>query len=166
VGDDKAAITTEHTLDEDSPPAGWMRLNPMGRGKKNRASKKGPTDGKHLSEVTTESSYAGSGDYSAFRETGHHDGLLASGSGPNDVSGIEADETGAPASGNGTGVVYKQYKRRWFGLVQIVLLNIIVSWDVSALFVNFPIISPLFLHGGTGSSRSGHCKQFSYGFVD
>lgn len=26
---------------------------------------------------------------------------------------------------------YKVYKRRWFGLVQLTLLNIIVSWDVS-----------------------------------
>jgi len=30
------------------------------------------------------------------------------------------------------GGTYKVYKRRWFGLVQLVLLNIIVSWDVSA----------------------------------
>ena len=28
------------------------------------------------------------------------------------------------------GVVYKVYKRRWFGLIQLILLNIIVSWDV------------------------------------
>lgn len=28
---------------------------------------------------------------------------------------------------------FKVYKRRWFGLVQLVLLNIIVSWDVSVL---------------------------------
>lgn len=28
--------------------------------------------------------------------------------------------------------VYKVYKRRWFGLIQLVLLNIIVSWDVRA----------------------------------
>lgn len=28
-------------------------------------------------------------------------------------------------------VEYKVYKRRWFGLVQITLLNVIVSWDVS-----------------------------------
>jgi hypothetical protein len=28
---------------------------------------------------------------------------------------------------------YRVYKRRWFGLLQLVLLNIIVSWDVSAL---------------------------------
>ncbi|KAK8069670.1 hypothetical protein PG994_006286 [Apiospora phragmitis] len=27
------------------------------------------------------------------------------------------------------GVVYRTYKRRWFGLVQLTLLNIIVSWD-------------------------------------
>lgn len=26
---------------------------------------------------------------------------------------------------------YKVYKRRWFGLAQLVLLNIAVSWDVS-----------------------------------
>jgi hypothetical protein len=28
---------------------------------------------------------------------------------------------------------YRVYKRRWFGLLQLVLLNIIVSWDVSTL---------------------------------
>lgn len=28
-------------------------------------------------------------------------------------------------------VVYKVYKIRWFGLMQLVLLNIVVSWDVS-----------------------------------
>lgn len=27
---------------------------------------------------------------------------------------------------------YRVYKRRWFGLVQLILLNIIVSWDVRA----------------------------------
>lgn len=27
--------------------------------------------------------------------------------------------------------VYKVYKRRWFGLVELVLLNIVASWDVS-----------------------------------
>jgi hypothetical protein len=33
-----------------------------------------------------------------------------------------------------TGTVYKVYKRRFWGLTQLVLLNIVVSWDVSALF--------------------------------
>jgi FLVCR family MFS transporter 7 len=28
-------------------------------------------------------------------------------------------------------VHFKVYKRRWFGLAQLVLLNIVVSWDVS-----------------------------------
>lgn len=28
-------------------------------------------------------------------------------------------------------IEYKVYKRRWFGLMQLVLLNIVVSWDVS-----------------------------------
>jgi hypothetical protein len=30
---------------------------------------------------------------------------------------------------------YKVYKRRWFGLVQLTLLNIIVSWGVSAIHI-------------------------------
>ncbi|KAI2633503.1 major facilitator superfamily domain-containing protein [Xylaria nigripes] len=35
---------------------------------------------------------------------------------------------GEPADGDGT-VQYKVYKRRWFGLVQLTLLNIVTSWD-------------------------------------
>jgi FLVCR family MFS transporter 7 len=31
---------------------------------------------------------------------------------------------------------YKVYKRRWIGLAQLVLLNIVVSWDVSASFLS------------------------------
>lgn len=31
-------------------------------------------------------------------------------------------------------VVYRVYKRRWFGLTQLVLLNIVVSWDVRGIF--------------------------------
>jgi hypothetical protein len=46
---------------------------------------------------------------------------------------------------------YRVYKRRWFGLVQLTLLNIIVSWDVSlALFfiLFFALFDP-----GIGSVR-------------
>ena len=35
------------------------------------------------------------------------------------------------ALANGQHVVYRVYKIRWFGLTQLILLNIIVSWDVS-----------------------------------
>lgn len=31
-----------------------------------------------------------------------------------------------------TAPLYKVYKRRWFGLVQLTLMNIMVSWDVRA----------------------------------
>lgn len=36
---------------------------------------------------------------------------------------------GADAEVGQSSVVYKVYKRRWFGLLQLTLLNIIVSWD-------------------------------------
>lgn len=45
-------------------------------------------------------------------------------------------------------VTYKVYKRRWFGLVQLVLMNIIVSWDVSRL---------LCVASASGASIS-HCR--------
>ena len=56
------------------------------------------------------------------------------------VDGIAIDAKRNSDADNGTNttvirsdqmVQYKVYKRRWFGLVQLVLLNIIVSWDVS-----------------------------------
>jgi hypothetical protein len=40
---------------------------------------------------------------------------------------------GSTATGGGE---YRVYKRRWFGLFQLVLLNIIVSWDVSLSLVS------------------------------
>lgn len=45
-----------------------------------------------------------------------------------DGEGVRADSIEA---GDRAAVVYKVYKRRWFGLAQITLLNIIASWDVS-----------------------------------
>ncbi|KAL8824422.1 MAG: hypothetical protein Q9170_008163, partial [Blastenia crenularia] len=46
-------------------------------------------------------------------------------------TGQYADLDGAPNDhGDGqTPPVYRVYKRRWFGLMQLVLMNIIVSWD-------------------------------------
>lgn len=40
-------------------------------------------------------------------------------------SGLQDEERGITTTGE-----YKVYKRRFLGLVQLVLLNIVVSWDV------------------------------------
>lgn len=42
----------------------------------------------------------------------------------------DLDPTVARAALNSSDEPYKLYKRRFFGLFQLVLLNIIVSWDV------------------------------------
>ena len=36
--------------------------------------------------------------------------------------------------GSNSDTQFRVYKRRWFGLIQLVLLNIVVSWDVSYAF--------------------------------
>ncbi|KAI1310773.1 major facilitator superfamily domain-containing protein [Xylaria venustula] len=38
------------------------------------------------------------------------------------------ENTGGTAE-DGSGTVYKVYKRRWFGLVELTLINLVVSWD-------------------------------------
>ena len=43
-------------------------------------------------------------------------------------------------------VEYRVYKRRWFGLIQLVLLNIIISWDVSTCTLQ--LVAP-----GAGTDR-------------
>ena len=52
---------------------------------------------------------------------------------------VENAAAGSVIEGEVTG--YRVYKRRWFGLLQLTLLNIIVSWDVSQYLL--PTWSPL-----------------------
>jgi hypothetical protein len=49
---------------------------------------------------------------------------------------------------------YRTYKRRWFGLAQLILLNVVISWDVSnAPIGSWDIILPgqLLTFGSTNS---------------
>lgn len=53
---------------------------------------------------------------------------------PQDLAGLHhGSATTAPAELPPSGPVYKVYKRRFWGLAQLVLLNIVVSWDVGSL---------------------------------
>ena len=49
----------------------------------------------------------------------------------------EGAALGATAQRRGD-MEYRVYRRRWFGLIQLTLLNIIVSWDVSPPCPNIP----------------------------
>lgn len=78
------------------------------------------------------------GEIEALHEVRSDDELLG-----DDERGSTTLSGGAQEGGNNStgaadavgGRVYKVYKRRWFGLVQLALLNIIVSWDVSSIEV-------------------------------
>lgn len=153
---DKKEAPANDKATSEPVPGGWTFLRTMKmRGLKGRgsgsaaASAPSPTD---VSEVSNGNSITGK-DNDELKVTQTN----GSGDGPGGVGEIEAlhevrsdDELlGGQAGGtqlaeaqrNGSiggedaevpgGRVYKVYKRRWFGLVQLVLLNIIVSWDVS-----------------------------------
>lgn len=50
-------------------------------------------------------------------------------------SGPDSEAAGERAASVDDGVevtTYRTYKRRWFGLIQLTLMNIVVSWDVSS----------------------------------
>jgi len=80
------------------------------------------------------------GDVEALRDVRSDDELL----GDEDLRAAINGRGNASADGLGQtrsgGMVYKVYKRRWFGLVQLVLLNIIVSWDVSTCICSASLI--------------------------
>jgi hypothetical protein len=79
--------------------------------------------------------------------------------GSQDYTAREQQLTGqTSADGNGDGSVapgtstgYRTYKRRWFGFVQLTLMNIMVSWDVSRLIsftsLGTPLCGPCSLAG-------------------
>lgn len=80
---------------------------------------------------------SGGGDIDALHEIRSDDELLGSDSdegGPRRAPGARGTQDGAGDNGTiaSSEIEFKVYKRRWFGLVQLVLLNIIASWDVSA----------------------------------
>jgi len=92
----------------------------------------------HLKLAETRGSEYGIGDTEALHEVRSDDELLGEdgqvdrqqfpGDTTNrDTSNINAN--GLEIAANGDTTEYKIYKRRWFGLVQLVLLNIVVSWD-------------------------------------
>src|SRR5687767_1444711 len=55
--------------------------------------------------------------------------------GSSDGNALEGVATAETAPGSSTTVVYRTYKRRWFGLVQLTLMNIVVSWGVCLTFL-------------------------------
>lgn len=76
-------------------------------------------------------------------------------------SGEVLDATGHGIGGDdgdraGAAVGYKVYKRRWFGLVSLTFLNIIVSWDVSVPGLSFSASAAL--RYGVGPTSPSTCK--------
>lgn len=53
---------------------------------------------------------------------------------------------------------YKVYKRRWFGLAQLVLLNIVASWDVSDAFLEVVAVEAN-IHGARDGTFQGYARD-------
>ena len=102
-----------------------------------------------LEHVKTGASGPGTGNIDALREVRTHDELLRDGGSGDGIPRREngdrdlQDDNGAGLEGTVSGGgPFKTYKRKYFGLVQLVLLNIIISWDVSATSTQAASIQP------------------------
>lgn len=82
-----------------------------------------------VTETNGTASPVGEEEVDPLREVRSDDELLGEEETENAHRGVSDDATADGALGGSDGMVYKVYKRRWFGLVQLALLNIIVSWD-------------------------------------
>ena len=69
---------------------------------------------------------------------------------------VDNEDEGAIGSvANAVTTEYRTYKRRWFGLIQLTLMNIIVSWDVSLIYGTSSIL--LRKGGGRGLGATLKC---------
>ena len=114
---------------------GWTIMRPL---KRNNLGEQSTAKGNGTSKVTrveTNSSGDGIGEVEPMNDLRSDDGLLEDDNDParRPQGSRHAFHHGNDEQNNGTGGMreYKVYKRRYFGLFQLVLLNIVVSWDVS-----------------------------------
>lgn len=149
ITNEKAATTHGETL------PGWTIMRPLkmrGLKKGSRSNAESATGNSQSQGAARNGSSVSSADKKddlrATSTNGSGDGVgevdvLSEVRSDDELLGDDGQQHNAARGGAGTGmdgtaeeggsVVYKVYKRRWFGLVQLVLLNIIVSWDVSNL---------------------------------
>lgn len=122
---------------------GWTIMRPLrmgrlkGKGAPTASTREvkngGSSDGNDLKGAQTNDA-TGAGEVEALSNVRSLDGLLE-GDTPDRRSGDAARGHNAGRDYEGEeplgGQEFKVYKRRWFGVAQLVLLNIVVSWDVS-----------------------------------
>jgi len=106
----------------------------------------------------------GVGEVEALHEIRSDDELLGSDDEGTSPRGVNADN-GADDDGTITSseTEFKVYKRRWFGLVQLVLLNIIVSWDWLTFSANSTTAAEFY--NVTSSSINWISTAFLFSFV-
>jgi FLVCR family MFS transporter 7 len=178
---DKARGTrNEKVTSEGETVPGWTVMRPLRmrglKGKKGGSASTVSTNGLEVDGVdskdneelkVTETNNSGNrngiGEVDALHEVRSNDELLGpedDGTSPRRVTADRGLEHNSGENLEGTvsgGTEFKTYKRRWFGLIQLVLLNIIVSWDVSILSI--PSVQPapipmLMQHSGSLSLRT------------
>ncbi|CAL3969174.1 unnamed protein product [Diplocarpon coronariae] len=190
---EKASVTTYEKAAHGETLPSWTIMKPLkmrgmrGKSSESAASRRAGQstnehsindhDGKSTSDfkITETSATSGSGhgrdeigEVEALRQVRSDDDLLgrdderdATRRAPVDRGSEDNAEDAGTINGNET--EFKVYKRRWFGLVQLVLLNIIVSWDWLSFSANSTTAAEYY--NVTSSSINWLSTGFMFSFV-
>lgn len=129
-GDIERHLTKISTENSDAPMAGGPGAGGNGGGWKQLKDDKAGGTARLARVYSGDSKRAGSDDAEVAIE-------MELGATPGDATGANAgaspedDVSAMSVTAAASERVYKVYKRRWFGLAELVLLNIVASWDVS-----------------------------------
>ena len=89
------------------------------------------SDSMEMGEMSPQQTRDENKDPSRWEER-YSDVVQGNGHGQSSGSRPAEEEEGAPiVGGRGGRTEYRVYRIRWFGLAQLILLNIVVSWDVT-----------------------------------
>jgi hypothetical protein len=137
-----AAKTTPLGRDKATVP-GWTRMRAFGKNKTT------PSETEMDSRTDLKSTYTHAsgnevGEVDALHEVRSDDELLEPGQEQDSQDRNREVDGDAPRGGAGDvapGGVYKVYKRRWFGLIQLVLLNIIGTFEMRCAWKHHSFIA-------------------------
>ncbi|KAI0169042.1 MFS general substrate transporter [Hypoxylon sp. FL1284] len=127
-------------------------LNPVGS-RSSKSSSRGKKKGGHLRLASDPTDQLGGSN----GDDGDDAGFAGAGARSQEVENASVED------GDRGAVVYKVYKRRWFGLAQLTLLNIIISWD----WLTFSPVSQsaAAYYGTTESAVNWFSTAFLFAFV-
>ena len=136
-------ISTANSTDAPMAGSGWLQLKDEKAARLSRVSSGADADDRKRGAGTSENEVAIEMELGPTAGPGGRRAAGGVDAGANQERAYRDDDGSAVSvTAAASERVYKVYKRRWFGLLQLTLLNIVASWDVSFFLSFFGVSCP------------------------